>query len=111
MEIIYQREDGPPRPKSKYGAKTMYLLARCYLDTAGIEIERGQVYDASKIARSLSKLLKQFKDPDKVMAAIREAGAYFESKNLSWTPEAVWRDWEMIQKWKQKDEVMVFKTK
>ncbi len=107
-EPTYELEDGPPKRKSKYGPKTMYLLARCYLEAAGIEIPPGESYDASKIARSLSKLLKQFKDPDRVMEVIREAGAYFESKGLSWTPEAVWRDWEMIQQWKKKDEVLTF---
>ncbi len=101
-EPIYVSEF-PTRKKSKYGSKTMFLLARCYLDAAGIIIEPGENYDANKIARSLSKLLKQFKDPDRVMEVIREAGAYFESKNLSWTPEAVWRDWELIQSWKEKD--------
>jgi hypothetical protein len=32
------------------------------------------------------------------------AGAYFNSKGLAWTPEAVWRNWELITKWKQNDE-------
>ena len=78
----------------------MFFLAGCYLDTAGITLVTGETYDAGKISKSLSKLLKQFKSPDRVMEVIREAGEYFNAKGLEWTPEAVWRDWELIQKWK-----------
>lgn len=109
-ELTYEPVDGKRPPKSRYKAKTMFLLTKCYLEAAGIELVLGETYDAGKISKSLSKLLHQFKDPDRVMQVIREAGEYFNSKGLSWTPEAVWRDWEMIQKWKQRDEVMVFKT-
>ena len=88
-------------PKSKYGRSTMFMLARCYLDAAGIEIAPGEKYDASKIARGLSAILKDCKgDADEAMRRIREAGEYYNSKGLPWTPIAVWRSWEMIQTWK-----------
>lgn len=89
----------------KYGRKTMFLLAACYLKTAGIEIPAGGTYDASKIAKSLSKIYHECgEDADEAMRRIREAGEYFNSKGLAWTPEAVWRDWELIQVWKSKDQ-------
>lgn len=104
-EITYERAQKGTRPKSKYGVKTMFILARCYLDAAGVTIPPGESYDAAKIARGLSKLLRQFKDPDRVMAVIREAGKFFNDRGLSWTPEAVWRDWELIRKWKENDQL------
>lgn len=110
MEITYEPEY-TRKAKSKYGSKVMFILARCYLDTAGIIIEPGDSYDIAKIARGLSKLLHQFKDPDRVMAVIREAGEYFNSKGLSWTPEAVWRDWEMIRAWKAREAPLVLTSK
>ena len=110
MELTYEPEY-IKKAKTKYGSKVMFILARCYLDAAGIEIPAGQSYDAAKIARGLSKLLHQFKDPDRVMEVIREAGDYFNSKGLSWTPEAVWRDWEMIQSWKAKEAPLVLTSK
>lgn len=135
-DVVYEDDpENAPRkkkPKTKYGSRLMSVLARCYLDVSGrkptcetcsgnkfITNEIGNqsrcwrckgtgiYYNANKLAKGFSKLLEQFKDPDRVMEVMKEAGAYFESKNISWTPEAVWRDWELIEKWKQNDALHV----
>lgn len=85
--------------------KVMHRLAYHYLKVAGIELAEGETYDANKIARGLSKIYHQCnKDEDKAKAMITEAGEYFNSKELSWTPEAVWRDIELIRGWKKQEE-------
>ena len=82
----------------------MHRLAYHYLKVAGIELEEGETYNADKLARGLSKIYNECKkDEEKAKARITEAGEYFNSKGLSWTPEAVWRDWELIQHWKKQD--------
>lgn len=104
-EIEYISLDEKP-VKGKYGNKVMAVLARCYLKTAGIEV--GTTFDASKYAKGLSKIYQECgKDADEAMRHIQVAGEYFNSKGLSWTPEAVWRDWELIEGWKSKDKQKV----
>lgn len=84
--------------------KVMARLAHHYLKVAGIEIEPGETYDANKLLRGLSAVYKQAKkDETEAKRMITVAGEYFNSKNLSWTPIAVWRDWELIQSWIKKD--------
>lgn len=84
--------------------KIMSRLAYHYLDVAGIELEEGEVYDANKISRGLSAVYKQAgNDEEKAKDMITVAGEFFNSKNLSWTPIAVWRDWEMIRVWRKND--------
>lgn len=105
MEIEYIPIDEKPS-KSKYGSKVMAVLARHYLKTAGIDFEG--TFNASKYSKGLSKIYQECgKDADEAMRRIQVAGDYFNSKGLSWTPEAVWRDWELIEGWKQKDKQVV----
>lgn len=105
--------------------KVMYRLAYHYLEVAGIEptcfacdgtgyknetdiCHRcggvGKFYDATKLARGLSQIYQECnKDEEEAKRRISVAGEYYNSKGLSWTPIAVWRNWELIQKWKEKD--------
>lgn len=84
--------------------KVMYRLAYHYLKVAQIELEDGEVYDANKLAKGLSLLYKECqKNEEEVKRRITIAGEYFNSKGLSWTPQAVWRDWELIRQWIKKD--------
>jgi len=88
-----------------YAQKTMHRLAYHYLQVAGIEIAPGECYDANKIAKGLSKIYNECgKNEEEAKRRITEAGEYFNSKGLSWTPEAVWRDWELIRSWKKKEQ-------
>jgi len=103
-EIIRQQRAIYRRNNPSDKRQTMSRLAYHYLKIAGIVLEPGEKYDANKIARGLSAIYQQAgKDEEKAKAMITEAGEYFNSKNLSWTPIAVWRDWELIRAWKQKD--------
>lgn len=68
----------------------------------------GKYYDANKQARGLSAVYKMAgKNEEKAKAMITEAGEYFNSKNLSWTPIAVWRNWELIREWKKENKTDV----
>ncbi len=98
----------------------MFRIAWHYLKMAGLEKEAKVGYDIAKISKGISKLLKQFGSEEKVIEAITKAGDYFNSQGLSWTPEAVWRDYELIDKWidnsksdevKEIDKVNKFKQK
>ncbi len=85
--------------------KIMHRLAYHYLKVAGIALEAGEVYDANKIARGLSAVYRECKkDEAETKRRISIAGEYFNSKNLSWTPIAVWRDWELIRTWMKREE-------
>lgn len=82
--------------------KVMMRLAYHYLKIAGIEFEGN--YDANKLAKGLSLIYRECnKDEEETKRRITVAGGYFNSKGLSWTPIAVWRDWELIQTWVKKD--------
>ncbi len=103
-EPTYEDEYQPPkRPDKKPKAgSAMYILAHHYLKVAGITVAPGEIYDAGKLAKGLGKLYHQFnRNVAKVKDVISEAGQYFNSQGLEWTPETVWRNWEMIQKWKK----------
>lgn len=83
----------------------MHRLAYHYLRVAGIELEEGEVYNADKLARGLSKIYQECgKDEEKAKERITIAGEFFNSRDLMWTPEAVWRDWEIIRAWKKKNQ-------
>lgn len=83
----------------------MAFLARVYLEAKGITLGPGEVYDANKIAKGLSKVYQEAgKDQNLAAARIRVGGKYFDSKKLDWTPEAVWRRWEDIKKWSEAGE-------
>jgi hypothetical protein len=97
-EITYEPIEGSAK-KTKYGSKVMFMFVRAYLEACGIQLEQGEVYDANKIGKGISKLYKQLGDPDKTIEAIKLGGEYFKSKKLDWTPEAVWRNWEKIREW------------
>ena len=84
--------------------KVMHRLAYHYLQVAGIELEAGERYDANKIARGLSAIYRECgKNEEEAKRRITIAGEYFNSKGLSWTPQAVWRDWELVQSWIKKE--------
>jgi hypothetical protein len=83
----------------------MARLAYHYLKIAGIELEEGEIYDANKIVRGLGAIYRQAgKNEEKAKEMITIAGEYFNSKDLMWTPIAVWKDWEMIRSWIKKEE-------
>ena len=94
------------RRKASAGSKkqVMARMAYHYLKVAGIELESGEAYDANKIARGLGAIYQQAgKDEEKAKMMITEAGEFYNSKNLSWTPISVWKNWEMIRHWKKQD--------
>lgn len=106
--------------------KVMYRLAYHFLSVAGIEPTcfvcdgtgvkhndlvcqkcdgTGKYYDATKLARGLSQIYQECnKNEEEAKRRITVAGEYFNSKGLSWTPIAVWRDWELIQAWSKKEQ-------
>lgn len=89
--------------KSILGRKTMMFLAHVYLKAKGIVLEEDEQYDANKISKGLSKLYHECKqDPFEVKRRIELGAEYFKSKELDWTPEAVWRRWEDIKLWESK---------
>ena len=101
-ELIYEPLEGSKK-KSVLGRSTMFILVRAYLDAKGIVLETGEQYDANKIGKGLSKLYNECKkDPDETIRRIKLGAEYFKSKELDWTPEAVWRRWEDINQWESK---------
>jgi hypothetical protein len=96
-DVTYEPLEGS-QPKSKLGKKTMVYIASKYLQAKGIKVEG--TYDANKIAKGLSKIYQECsKDPDETIRRIELGGEYFNQRGLDWTPEAVWRRWEDIEKW------------
>ena len=76
----------------------MAHLVRKFAECAGIEI--GERFDGSPWAKPLAAIYRYFdKDAFMTVEYIKKACAYFESKNLSYTPHALWRDLPLIDKW------------
>ena len=97
-ELSYETVDAP-KGKSKYGSKTMAILARKFAEVAGIEI--GQTFDASEWAKPLGAIYKRFnKDPDKTMKFFEGAGKWYTDKGLTFTPHTLEKNFTMLNdKW------------
>lgn len=85
--------------KSKYGQKTMAILARKFAEVVGIEIT--QTFDASEWAKPLGAIYKRFnKDPDKTMKFFEDAGKWYNEKGLTFTPHTLEKNFTMLnEKW------------
>lgn len=98
-ELEYVSEDAPKK-KSKYGNRTMALLARKFAQCAGVTIT--ETFDASPWSKPLSAIYNYFdKDADKAMAFMERATAYFKEKGLSYTPHTLHKDLPLIDQWIQ----------
>ena len=101
-ELTYEPLEGSKK-KSVLGRKTMFILVHAYLDAKGIKLTPDEQYDANKVSKGISKLYNECKkDPNETIRRIRLGAEYFKSKELDWTPEAVWRRWEDIKQWDDK---------
>lgn len=97
-ELSYEVE-GSPKSKSKYGNRTMAILARKFAEVAGIEI--GRTFDASEWAKPLGEIYRRFnKDPDKTMKFFEDAGKWYTDKELTFTPHTLEKNFTMLnEKW------------
>lgn len=97
-ELTYEPLSEGSKKKSKYGKKTMSVLARKFGELAGIEM-RG-TFDASSWSKPLGSIYRYFdKDVDKTVKYMEQAIKHFESKNLDYNIHTLDKNKEMMDKW------------
>lgn len=96
LEYIYSEVK---HSKSKYGKKTMFVLAGFYLQSKCIQLEKDESYDIAPISQGISKLLKKAGDVEKTKQILFDGAEYFKQRNLDWKPITIYNNWYEIQKW------------
>lgn len=107
-ELQYITED-TPKNKTKYGSKTMAVLARKFAELADIEIPPDKPFDASSWSKPLAEIYRHFdKDIDKTIDYLTRASGYFIAQNLTFTPFTLAKNILMIDKWLKEQDIKKF---
>jgi hypothetical protein len=105
-ELEYVYED-TPKSKNPYGKKVMAVLARKFAELAKIPVVGN--FNASEWSKPLGSMYRYFnKDPNTTMAYMEKAVRYYESKNLSYTPQTLDKNKQMMEKWLQEEDTKNF---